>query len=150
MQSVTIASSTITGYVQFGGMRECSPAYRLPPRKNACPSKFCRVVTCSEIDKSRIVIQHIYAIWRYFSQFRQRKIMVQHRTRVLLLTVFCSIILEIPHIFLLFGIYRDDWFPFRDEIFRCLIDMLKLAVAVWVWGSYLKLFLVSLSAVAKV
>lgn len=82
-----------------------------PPLQYAVYSKLRSFMTGSEVDKAGIFVDVIYTVWWNSSKFFNQKIMVQNFPRIVLFTVFLTVVLEVSKVLLLLAIYvyyRDD------------------------------------------
>ena len=83
-----------------------------PPLQYAVYSKLRSIMTGSEVDKAGIFVDVIYTIWCNSSKFFNQKIMVQNFPRIVLFTVFLTVVLEVSKVLLLlaiYGYYRDSF-----------------------------------------
>jgi len=92
--------------------------------------KFCRVVTCSDIYKSNVVVKIVYTIWRDFPKLFYWKILIQYFAGIFISSVFLPLIFKVPDILLLFSVHGNNRLARFDKLSRFLIDVLKLCVPI--------------------
>lgn len=77
----------------------------MPPSANAFPSEFCSIRRLPHVDESRVVIQNIDPVRRYFSKLLDQPVVIIRMSGFSLGTIFLTIVFEIPKIFFLLAIY---------------------------------------------
>lgn len=89
-----VASISVACYVDFLCIRKRLGTDMEPPLEYALACKVGSVVVRPKIDKSGVVIDHIYPIWDYPTKFLDLEVMAEDSPGILLLSVFAPVVSE--------------------------------------------------------
>jgi hypothetical protein len=123
--SISVTAAATARYQKLFRAGKGVLADTAPPPGDAFHREIRRVVACSHIDKSRVVVPAKHAVRRDFPQLFYREVMTRHFSRVFAPAILRAGILEVPGIFLLLGICRDYRFVRLNKRFRFRADDLK-------------------------
>ena len=147
--AATVASAAITGDEQLPPGSKHLTSDAIPPSPNALPCELSRVGAGAEIHERRIVVDDVHAVRRDFPQISQLEVVIKNVTGRTFRAVLGPVVLEIPNVFLLLAVNRDDGVAILQKGFGLGVDELELLIPIRVRLAYLEHLLIDLLAVAE-
>ncbi len=127
---MAVAAAAVRRDQQLSCMRETPLPHLVPPATDAVDGKLRRVVVDTDAHPPLVLQQIVHAVRRRLPQRLDQEVVNTHVFGLSLGKPLLPSVVEIPDLFLLFGVHRDCGLAAFDESLHAGVDKFKLGVAI--------------------